>query len=50
MRFNKDDFKVEKIRVGNEEIEIRAFRNRIYVEKPACEEFQRMNKDLSLRQ
>lgn len=43
MRFNKEDFKVEKIKVGSEEIEIRSFRNRVYVEKPVCEEFQQMN-------
>ena len=43
MRFDKEDFKVEKIKVGSEEIEIRSFRNRVYVEKPICEEFQQMN-------
>ncbi len=43
MRFNKDDFTVDKLVVGNEEIEIRSFRNRVYVEKPICEEFQQMN-------
>ena len=43
MRFDKADFKVEKIKVGSEEIEIRSFRNRIYVEKPVCVEFQQMN-------
>lgn len=43
MKFDKEDFKVEKIKVGNEEIVIRSFRNRVYVEKPLCEEFQRMN-------
>jgi len=43
MRFDKENFKIEKIRVGSEEIEIRSFRNRVYVEKPVCEEFQQMN-------
>ena len=43
MRFDKEDFKVEKIKVGNEEIEIRSFRNRVYVKEPICEEFQQMN-------
>lgn len=43
MRFDKEDFKIEKIKVGCEEIEIRSFRNRIYVEKPVYEEFQQMN-------
>ena len=43
MRFDKEDFKVEKIKVGSEEIEIRFFRNRVYVEMPICEEFQQMN-------
>lgn len=43
MRFDKEDFKVERIVAGSEEIEIRSFRNIIYVEKPICEEFQQMN-------
>ncbi len=43
MKFNKEDYKVEKIVVGKEEIEIRSFRNRVYVEKPVCEEFQQLN-------
>lgn len=34
---------MEKITVGNESIEIRAFRNRVYVENPVSEEFQQMN-------
>ena len=43
MSFDKENYEIEKIVVGNEEIEVRAFRNRIYVEKPVCEEYQRMN-------
>ena len=43
MRFNKEDYKVEKIVVGSDAIKIRSFRNRTYVEKPVCEEFQQMS-------
>ncbi len=43
MNFNKENFTVDKLVVGNEEIEVRSFRNRVYVEKPICEEFQQMN-------
>ena len=43
MRFNKEDFQIEKITVGSDFIEIRSFRNRVYVEKPVCKEFQQMN-------
>lgn len=43
MRFDKDNFKIEKIIAGSDAIEIRSFRNRVYVEKPVCEEFQQMN-------
>ena len=43
MRFDKEDFTIDKFVVGNEEIEVRSFRNRVYVEKPICEEFQQMN-------
>ncbi|MBQ9119380.1 MAG: alpha/beta hydrolase [Lachnospiraceae bacterium] len=43
MRFEKELYQVEKITVGNDTIEVRAFRNRIYVDKPVQEEFQQMN-------
>lgn len=43
MRFDKADFRIERIVVGSAEIKIRSFRNRVYVEKPICEEFQQMN-------
>lgn len=43
MEFQKNVYQVEKITVGNETIEIRAFRNRVYVENPVSEEFQQMN-------
>ncbi len=43
MRFDKDDFKVERITVGEETIDIRAFRNRIYVDKPVDEKFQQLS-------
>lgn len=43
MRFNKEEFTIEKIVVGSDAIEIRSFRNRVYVEKPVCVEFQQMN-------
>lgn len=43
MKFSKEDFRVEKITVGDEIIEVRAFRNRIYVDKPVNKDYQQMN-------
>lgn len=43
MEFNKENFKIEKITVGNETIEVRGYYNRIYVDSPVCPEFQQMN-------
>lgn len=43
MKFDKNDYQVEKITVDGEIVEIRAFRNRVYVDKPINEAFQQMN-------
>ncbi len=43
MSFDKDNYQIENITIGEKSIDIRAFRNIIYVDKPVCEEFQRMN-------
>ena len=43
MRFDKDDYCVENVAVGEECLDIRAFRSRIYVDKPVNKEFQQMN-------
>lgn len=43
MRFDKNNYCVETINVCGEEIIIRAFRNRVYVEKPVDTEYQQMN-------
>lgn len=43
MQFNKDNYTVEKMTLAGETIEFRAFRNRVYVDKPVNSEFQQMN-------
>lgn len=43
MKFDKQNYQIEKITIGGNTIEIRSFRNRVYVEKPVNEEFQQMN-------
>ncbi|MGN0695565.1 MAG: subtype B tannase [Oscillospiraceae bacterium] len=43
MEFDKNNYRTERITVGNETIGIRSFRNRLYVDRPVCEEFQQMN-------
>ena len=43
MRFDKDDYRVESITVGRDNIVMRSFRNRIYVDKPVDTEYQHMN-------
>lgn len=43
MNFNKEDYTVETITLGEESIAVRAFRNRIYVDKPIDREFQQMH-------
>lgn len=43
MQFNKDNYTVEILTLADETIEFRAFRNRVYVDKPVNSEFQQMN-------
>lgn len=43
MKFDKENYTVEKYTFQHETIEFRAYRNRVYVDKPVSEEFQRMN-------
>ncbi|MGN0342815.1 MAG: subtype B tannase [Roseburia sp.] len=43
MKFDKENYAVEKVTVQDETIKIRAFRNRVYVENPVDPEFQQMN-------
>lgn len=43
MNFNNKDYTVETVTLEEGTIEFRAFRNRVYVDKPVNEEFQKMN-------
>lgn len=43
MKFDKENYTVEKVSFQDEAIEFRAYRNRLYVDKPVSEEFQRIN-------
>lgn len=43
MEFNKNDYTVEQVTFGERSIEIRAFRNRVYVDNPVNREYQQMN-------
>ena len=43
MNFDKENFTVERIELDGITVEFRAFRNRIYVDKPVNPEFQQMN-------
>lgn len=43
MHFNKEDYTVETLKLGKETLTFRAYRALPYVEKPVCEEYQRMN-------
>lgn len=43
MQFEQEKYTVEQITLAGETVEIRAFRNRVYVDKPVNREFQQMN-------
>ena len=43
MIFNKENYTVETVTLGEESLRFRAFRNRIYVDKPINSEFQQMH-------
>ncbi|MBQ9141320.1 MAG: alpha/beta hydrolase [Lachnospiraceae bacterium] len=43
MEFNKENYTVETLKLGEESLTFRAYRTLTYVEKPVCEEYQRMN-------
>lgn len=43
MNFHKDDYVVEKLTLAEETISFRAFRNRVYVDRPVSREFHQMN-------
>lgn len=43
MIFDKENYTVEKLTIAGETIEFRAFRGRIYVDKPVNPEYQQMN-------
>lgn len=43
MIFDKENYVVEKVTVAGETIEVRAFRNRLYVDKPVNAAYQQLN-------
>lgn len=43
MEFNKEKYEIEVFDIDDKKVTIRAFRNRVYVEKPVNQEFQQMN-------
>ena len=43
MEFNKDDYQIQELTAGTSKLTVRAFRDRIYVDKPISPEYQRMH-------